>query len=140
MTNKTESKRRQRTPFGTHRRRLSIPQKLLEDVANHYHWINDTEDRIQRAIDAGYDHVLKKDLGGQDIGDPDVHNQNSNLNSRVSKRLRNFEVYLMRIPIEFYQEDQDLKNREMDAIDEAIKGGGRERVEKSYGPGGRLER
>lgn len=133
-------KRRQRVPFGQHRRRLSIPEVLQEDKAHHYHWINDTQDRVQRALIAGYEYVEKKDLGDQDIGDPGLHNGNSNLNSRVSRRLRDFEVFLMRIPIEFYEEDRALKAANDDEIDRAIKKGGKDRLDQPHGFDVRVDR
>lgn len=123
--------KRQRVPFGEHRRRLSIPPHMQADKAHVYRWINDTQDRLIRALQAGYEFVNKKDLGNYDVGDPGLHNGNADLNSRVSKRLRDFDVYLMRIPVEFYEEDQQLKKAENDLIDEAIRGGGREKIERA---------
>lgn len=130
---KATTQRRQRVPLGGHRRRLNIPAKLENDDKHHYHWFNDVESRVEDARAAGYEFVTKKELGLEDVGDPDLHNQNSDLNSRVSKRLRDFVVYLMRIPIEFYNEDQKLKHEHADQIDEAIYGGGADKVDNSYG-------
>lgn len=125
--------RRQRTPLGGHRRRLSLPSHMEESEEYHYHWFNDVQDRLERALAAGYEFVEKKELQGGNVGDPDLHNQNSDLNSRVSKRIRDYDIYLMRIPMEFYLEDEKLRQFESDKVDEAIFGGGADKVENSYG-------
>lgn len=127
----TESNRkttkRERVPFGGPRRRLTIND---QDPRYFYRWFNDQEDRIERALAAGYEFVKKGDVV---VGDKDVHNQDSDLNSRTSKKLRNFTVYLMRIPKELHEEDLAVKRAEADKIDEAIYGGGADKVPHSYG-------
>jgi len=99
-----------------------------------YYWFNDTQDRLQRAEEAGYEYVTKKQLGETDVGDTDVNNQNSNLNSRVSKKVNEkLTTYLMRIKEEFWNEDQALKQLNADEVDKAIFGGGADKVKNSYG-------
>lgn len=129
MTKETKTVKRARTPFNGERLRLSVGNK--ED-GYHYHWFNDTQDRISRALGAGYEFVEKIDAGS--IGDPDVGNKPDGLGSRVSKRItEKLTCYLMRIKQEFYDEDQKLKQLEADEIDEAIFQGGRGKVGNSYG-------
>ena len=125
----TEEGRRNRVPFGAHRRRLAVHKKDENYV---YYWFNDTQDRLQRALAAGYEFATRKMVG--DVGDLDVNNQNSDLNSKVSKKINEtLTTYLMRIKKEFYDEDQALKQLEADKVDEAIFGGGADKVPKSYG-------
>ena len=130
----TTTKKRQRVPFGGPRQRLTINE---QDPNFHYCWMNDTEDNIERALAAGYEFVKK---GTVEVGDKDVHNQDSDLNSRVSKQLRDFAVYLMRQPIEFHLEDQKLSQLEADKVDESIYGGGADKVVNSYGLDVRFKR
>lgn len=125
----TEEGRRSRVAFGAHRRRLAVGKKDPNYV---YYWFNDQQDRLQRAQAAGYEFCTKKMVG--DIGDLDVNNQNTDLNSRVSKRVNEtLVIYLMRISRKFWEEDQAAKQMEADAVDEAIYGGGSDRVPNSYG-------
>lgn len=128
---KSENKqgRRDRVPFGGHRRRLHVSYKQDGYV---YRWFNDVQDRIQRALDAGYEFVQKKEAG--QVGDPDAGNRPDGLDSRVSKRVNeNLTCYLMKIKEEYWSEDQEIKQKEADAIDEAIFGGGADKVPNSYG-------
>lgn len=127
----TEQGRRERVPFGVNRRRLAVHKKDPNYV---YYWFNDTEDRLQRARAAGYEHVTKKMLGDTNVGDLDVNNQNSDINSNVSKRVNaTLTTYLMRIKKEDWDEDQALKQLAADQIDHAIYGGGADKVQNSYG-------
>jgi hypothetical protein len=129
MTKETKTVKRERTPFNGERKRLSVRN---QEDGFHYHWFNDTQDRIQRALAAGYEYVDKKDAG--QIGDPDVGNKPDGLDSRVSKRIsEKLTCFLMRIPQEFYDSDQKLKQLEADEIDQAIFGGGAKKVVNSYG-------
>jgi len=130
-TPETERGQRARVPFGGNRRRLHVHKK---DKGYVYYWFNDTQDRLQRAEEAGYEYVTKKQLGETDVGDTDVNNQNSNLNSRVSKKVNEkLTTYLMRIKEEFWNEDQALKQLNADEVDKAIFGGGADKVKNSYG-------
>jgi hypothetical protein len=122
---------RDRVPFGGPRRRLSVP---VRDDGFVYHWFNDVQDRIERAKEAGYEHVTNKMLKSKTTGDTDVNNQNNNLNSAVSKRVNEtLTTYLMRIKEEYWKEDFALKQEAADAVDEAIFGGGSSGVPNSYG-------
>lgn len=118
---------------GMHARRLNIPDHLNDDPGFVYRWFNDVQDRVLRARKAGYEFVTSDTLKGQPVGDPDVHNDSSSVDSRISKRLRDYTVYLMRIPTEYYLEDRQNIDKMADAIDDAIFEGGSARVDKSYG-------
>lgn len=126
----TDKGRRDRVPFGGHRRRLEVHNKDPNYV---YYWFNDSQDRIARALGAGYEFVNKKDLG-KDVGDKDVNNGTSSLDTRVSKKVgEDLTVYLMRIKREYWEQDQAAKQKEADLIDHAIQGGSSSQVPHSYG-------
>jgi hypothetical protein len=134
MTRKTDGtvdvNVRERVPFGGHRLKLKVPNP---DENYKYYWFNDQQDRLARAQAAGYQFVTREELGGFDIGDKDVHSGNQSLDSRVSKRLRDFSIYLMKIRREYWEQDQKSKELVADGVDEAIFGGGAAQVNKSYG-------
>ena len=97
-------------------------------------WVNDVDDRIARFLDAGYEFITKD---GVTVGEPTV-DSSSGLDSRVSKPVgRGVRAYLMRLPRNLYNEDQMAKQREIDALDEAIrrpgKRGGPISLEVDYG-------
>jgi len=124
-----QNTRRERVPFGGPRTRLALES---QEDGFHYHWFNDVQDRIQRAKDAGYEHVHKKDVGS--IGAPDVGNKPDGLGSVVSKRVNeSLSCYLMKIKQEFFDADQKLKQLESDEVDKAIFKGGADKVPHSYG-------
>ena len=98
--------RKKRVPLGT-RDRLRYPKRkgYTRRV------FNDDHDRIQRALDAGYEFVTEPDLPG---GDPQVGDA-SQMGKKVSKEVGSgIKGYLMEIPDEYYEEDQKAK---MDKID-----------------------
>lgn len=99
-----QSDRKKRVPFGQPEKRLNAP----EDDEYVYRVFNDNwrkePQRIQRAEQAGYEHVegwKEVAVGTNDDGSP------------IKGRL-------MRIPKEMYEEDQRAKQREIDRVDEAI--------------------
>ena len=101
------SPHKKRVPLGS-RNRLSFSNL---DPNFYYRVINDTDDRIDRAVEAGYEFVeSSKRLGDIQAGD------DSPVGSQVKKSVGGGTVgYLMRQPIEYHNEDQQVK---MDRIDE----------------------
>ncbi len=101
--------RRERIPFGVPRKKLHAP----EDDGYHYRVFNDNwhspgmQGRIQRALDAGYDKV--ESWEPITVG--------SNEDGSAIKGI------LMRIPEEWYNEDQALKQKEVDKTDDQIMAG-----------------
>ena len=79
--------------------------------------INDVDDRIARALDAGYEYVDSPDkLGDVRVAEGTVPG------SRVGKPVGNAVTgYLMRIPEKYYQEDQQEKLAKLDATEAAMK-------------------
>ena len=138
-TGKKESKR-ERISFAESRRRLSGTE-LIPELAKKYHvrWFNDENDRIERAINGGYEFVTKDELAGR-VGDKEVHGDNSDLNDKVSKIVGKDEAdpiraYFLKIKNEFWEEDQAAKRAKNQLVDEAIRGGtsGGASVANQYG-------
>jgi hypothetical protein len=76
-----------------------------QEPGYHYYWASDSQDipgGIKRFLDAGYTFVTDPTK----VGDPTV-NQSSGIGSAVSiNGGRGTRLYLMRIPLEWYNEDQ----------------------------------
>jgi hypothetical protein len=93
-----------RKPFGSMNLKLAYPDR----VGFHRHWFNETPGRIQRAQEAGYEHVTTD-------GKP------------VSKVVGTAEgggaltAFLMEIPEEWYTEDMAAQQREIDEKEKSIK-------------------
>jgi len=104
--------RPQRTPLGQ-RNRLSFDNL---DPNFQYRIINDRDDRLKRAQQAGYEFVESDEI----IGDIRVA-EGTSIDSRVAKPVGNgITGYLMRIPKEFYDEDQAGKIAEIEKTEAAM--------------------
>ncbi len=114
--------RKERVPFGVPQRKFNAP----EGDGYHYRIFNDNwrkePGRIQRAINAGYEKVQSFD--SMTVGTNDDGSE--------------IKAVLMRIPEELYKEDQKLKQKEVDKVDEAIRKGTLEqgKDDKRYIPQG----
>jgi len=112
--------RKKRVPLGTPRMKLSVevPQGKVG------RWVNDSAGRIDAATDGGYELVRT----GVHVGE-DAESGNSSLDSCVSRRVgvqddgEPLTAYLMVIDKDLYDEDQDVKQAELDKVAEAIKTG-----------------
>jgi len=115
-------KRRERIPFGVPQKKLNAP----DDDQFNYRVFNDgwskEPGRIQRAMNAGYEVVENW---------PRVAVGTNEDGSAIMG-------VLMKIPKEWYEEDQKLKQKEVDRVDQAIKTGKIEAKEddKRYIPDG----
>lgn len=116
--------RRQRVPFSAQRKRLQVDAKF---PGYHIRWFNDQDDRLQRAEDAGYEYVHRKEVG--QVGDRDVSNGNTDVNSRVSRVVgrtkdnQPIRAFLMKIKDEWYRADQNKKEEQNALVDESIRAG-----------------
>lgn len=127
---------RERVPFSANRKRLQVDRKFDGCVIR---WFNDQDDRVQRALDAGYEFVDRDDV--KQVGDKDVTNGNTDMNSKVSRVVgrtaenKPIRAYLMKIRKDWYDQDQSLKQEKNALVDEAIRAGkaGGADVPKSYG-------
>lgn len=107
-----------RKPFGAHEQRLAAPNR----PGYFRYWFNDEPGRIERAIEAGYDHV--KDADGRPI------------NRVVGKTGAGSGLiaYLMECPEEFYNEDMAAAQQERDATMAAIRRGDHKSPDNAYVP------
>jgi hypothetical protein len=115
-----------RVPFGVPTQRFSISE---EDKAKyHHHVFNDNwkkePGRIQRALAAGYE-LVEHDKSGGTAG--------TNEDGSEIKGI------LMRQPIEMYEADQALKDKEIDKVDEQITRGQFKTGENTYLPSGEIK-
>ena len=116
--------RPKRTPLGA-RNRLSFDKQDPNFV---YRVINDVEDRLQRAQEAGYEYVVSD----EQLGDKRAA-EGGKIDSRVSKPVGNgVRGFLMRIPREYYDEDQKVKDARVDSSEQAMKPN---KSKGEYGPG-----
>ena len=82
-----------------------------------YRWVNDTEDRLLRFTEAGWEFVTDKNLT---VGEPTV-NASKETGSVVVKRVGgDREAYLMCIDKEWYDEDQAAKSQAVDDQERAM--------------------
>lgn len=110
---KTVTGRPTRTPLGA-RNRLTFGE---QDPNYVYRVINDQDDRLQRAQEAGYEFVVSD----TQLGDKRVA-EGGSIDSRVSKPVGNgVRGFLMRIPREYYDDDQKAKAARIDDIEQAMK-------------------
>jgi hypothetical protein len=105
--------RPKRTPLGQ-RNRLSFGKQDPNFV---YRVINDQDERLQQAQEAGYDFVVSD----EPLGDKRAA-EGGKIDSRVSKPVGNgIRGFLMRIPKEFYEEDQAAKMGKIEVMEKALK-------------------
>lgn len=117
-----------RQPLGQ-RNRLTFRGEL-EDGYN-YRVINDKDNRLQDALDGGYEFVVSKEKLGDDVAA-----EGSAIDSRVSKPVGNNTTgFLMRIKNEFYMEDQDAKEADIVETEKAMQPESQKELEEAYGKG-----
>jgi hypothetical protein len=131
----TDRDRRPRVAFSANRKRLQVDDKFPGFITR---WFNDQDDRLQRAEDAGYAYVHRKEVG--QVGDKDIANGNTDVNSRVSRVVGRganapIRAFLMKISEAFYKEDQAKKEDTNRLVDEAIRAGkaGGADIKNQYG-------
>lgn len=125
---KTDSERR-RIP-------MSVPVQKLEVPAIsgfHLHWFNGTPDRIQRALDAGYEFVEYSEVRvpGVGLGGDSTASGNTDMGSRVSvvsgqdigRDGQAVRLILMKIREEWYEEDQQIMAKRNEQVAASIRGG-----------------
>ena len=104
-----QSTRPKRTPIGT-KNVLTAPQR--KGFVRRF--VNDTPDRIQQFEQAGYTKVI----GDVPVGDGEQEKLGSVVTKSVGSGIN---AVLMEIPEEFYTEDQQAKQREVDATEEQMR-------------------
>lgn len=119
MAETIKKERQKRIPFGTKTSKLEL---AIKDPAYHYRYFNDSPGRIQRALDAGYTFVEPEEVG-KDPREGREENKVAIYAGTQTDGVTPLYSYLMKIPMEFYLEDDAVKNLNLDSIDAAIKGG-----------------
>lgn len=106
---KVAQERPKRTRMG--RRNVLTLTGITDTDEFHYHWFLDVNDRLLQALDAGYAFVQK---GGISAGDKTVESArgDDSIMTKPSGNGRNL-LYLMKIPMEFYKEDQNEKQKDI---------------------------
>jgi hypothetical protein len=116
--------RKKRQPFGVARSKLGVNKTIS---GQHLRWVNDEPGRVQQALDGDYSFVTPEEVGREASPDNKVK-----VLAGVQKNGDPMYAYLMKIPEEYYLEDKEYSVKQLDAIDDAIRGG---RLDKSVGDG-----
>ena len=118
-----------KAPVGRKRRTPLMRKNVLnyedKDPNFVYRFVNDRPGRVQEFLDMGYEHV---DHGK--VGDSRVDKRSAD-GSRTQVHVgQGDQGFLMRIPKEFYEEDQKVKQDYVDATEAATK---KEALDGTYG-------
>lgn len=111
---RAEGRPKRRIPVSGYRDILTVEGKQDGYV---YRWVNDVDNRISRFQAAGYDFVQHEvEVGQRTVDNPGKYG------SVVSKAMGQGRIgYLMRIPEEFYLEDQAAKQRGITQVEDNMK-------------------
>lgn len=111
---KAPSGRVQRTPVGT-RNVLTVAGK---DANYEYRIINDSGDRVQEFLDAGYELVEKDSVrvGDKRVGSATSEGSKAHLSVGQGQK-----AFVVRIKKEWYEEDQAAKQIRVNQLEEATK-------------------
>ena len=135
MSEQAEPKKRGRRPKRTPIGQRNILTVSKRDPQYEYRWVNDVDGRVPMFEEAGYEAVIDSTV---EVGDPRAGDA-SQLGSTVRKPVGDGKsAVLMRIPKEFYKEDQDAKEERLKAKERALL----EQAEGEgfYGDGLKIER
>lgn len=128
-------RKQERVPLGVHHSKLSVPDGLIPK-SHVGRWVNDVDNRIQLALNGGYEFVPATD--DSKVGDG-YEDGNTDIGGKISKIVGSeksgapMRAYLMMIKKEYYKEDQATKQAKVDAIDAAINTPGFEAGQKGLG-------
>lgn len=111
---KSPSGRPTRVPVGA-RNVLTVKG---QDPNYHYRLVNDDEDRVQQFLDAGYELVPAKDV---EVGDKRINSASPEGSAKQVSVGGGKKGFLMRIPKEYFEEDQRTKQRSVDELEAATK-------------------
>lgn len=115
---------------------MSVPVQRLEapDIPGyHLHWFLGTAERLQRAIDGGYEFVDPREaqINSVNLGGDSAISGNTDMGSRVSvvsgqevgKDGQPIRLVLMKIKQEWWDEDQKLVEQRNEQVAAALRGG-----------------
>ena len=109
-----KTERVKRVPVGGPRNILTVAQKDPNFV---YRWVNDVPGRIAAFKEGGYEVVTSDN----EVGDKTV-DRGSKLGSAITKSVGGqITAVLMRIPKEWYDEDQAAKQKEVDILEATMR-------------------
>ena len=127
------------TPAGKAERKripMSVPVQRLEapDMPGwHLHWFLGTPERLQRALDGGYEFVDEREIkiNNVSLGGDSMKSGNTDMGSRVSivsgqevgKDGQPVRLILMKIKQEWWEEDQKLVEQRNEQVAAALRGG-----------------
>ena len=111
---KVPSGRVQRTPVGT-RNVLTVAGK---EPGYEYRIINDSGDRVQEFLDAGYELVKENSVK---VGDKRVNKSSSEGSVSQISVGQGQKAFVVRIKKEWYDEDQALKQQKLNELEAATK-------------------
>ncbi len=124
-----DSAERKRIPMSVPVQKLEAP----EIPGYHLHWFMANPERLQRAIDGGYEFVDEKEMqiNSVGLGGDTTRSGNTDMGSRVSvvsgqelgKDGQPTRLVLMKIRQEWYEEDQKLVDDRNAKVAEALSGG-----------------
>lgn len=117
---------RKRVPFGTPRSKLVVPVK---PEGYHLRWVNDDVGRIYAAQNGYYEFCSPEEVGMESTEDGKV----KVLVGKTPQGTPMF-AYLMKIKIEYYEEDKQAINAQQDAFEAAIRRGQNSNGEYGYVP------
>jgi len=120
---------RKRVPMSVPVQRLAAP-----DIPGyHLHWFVGTQERLQRALDGGYEYVDDRELklNNASLGGESTASGNTDMGSRVSivsgqevgKDGQPTRLILMKIKQELFEEDQKLVDNRNERVAAALRGG-----------------
>ena len=119
MTTRQEEIQKQkpkRVPVG---RRNILTVRGLQDTEDvHYRWVNDVGDRLHKFVEAGYGFVNKSGLAAGDATVESARGTDSLMKKGVGMGVI---AYLMKVPQEFYREDQRAKQVEVEELEAEMK-------------------
>jgi hypothetical protein len=117
---------RKRIPMSLPHRRLAVPA-LPGYVLR---WIRGDRDRLLRAQQAGYSFVERDEIevGSPGIADNPLSDGNTDMGSRVSRSAgdssEGLRLYLMKLPQEYWDEDQKEVDAQQEQIIDQLRGAG----------------
>ena len=120
MSEQVNARRRnrvERTPLHEQKDKMNVKDR---DPQFEYRWVNDVDNgqRVEKFKLAGYEVVSNKPV----VGDGALED-NTNKTSTVTEKFvgRNTKAILMRIPKDWYAEDQKAKQRRVDATEAGMR-------------------
>lgn len=115
---------------------MSVPTRKLEAAeipGYHLYWFYGTADQIQRATEGGYEFVDEREvrLNAASLGSNSAAGGNTDMGSRVSVLAgadighdgQPVRLILMKIKLEWYEEDQKILEKRNEQIAAALRGG-----------------